>query len=137
MTTKALMTKATMIEAVTLKLERVRLNIVSALRTKKAVRTVNIIACGFVAFFGAFFLLSSIADAFTAPASTSFAYSLYTIGVTDVLQGPIGFLGGVSAIVLGAIMAIQQKIMMAIPCLLGGAALMSADTLLTSLGLTF
>ena len=132
------MTKALAIyNNATMTLEHCRLNVLSFFRTKKAVRLVNVAACAFFGFFGVFFLLTAVANAFTAPVAGSFAFSLYTIAVTDILQGPIGFIGGVGAVVLGAIMAIQQKIMMAIPCLLGGAALMSADTLLTSMGLTF
>jgi hypothetical protein len=38
---------------------------------------------------------------------------------------------------MGAVMAIQQKIMLAIPCILGGAVLLNAETLITTLGATF
>jgi len=72
--------------------------------------------------------------AITAPAAGSFAYDVYDIGVNDILKGPIGFVGGVAAIVLGAIMAIQGKIMGAAPAILGGAAMLKADSIVSSLG---
>lgn len=56
------------------------------------------------------------------------------IAVTQILQGPIGFVAGVAAMVVGAVSAIQQRIMEAIPAILGGAVLMNAETLVTSLG---
>lgn len=125
------------IDRIAMQAELFRLDALSLFRSRKAVRLVNTSACAFLGFFGVFFILANAANAFTAPAASSFAYTIYTIGVTNILKGPIGFVAGVSAIVLGAIMAIQQKVMMAIPCILGGAALMSADTLLTSMGMTF
>ncbi len=81
--------------------------------------------------------LSMIAPAvfaITAPAAGSFAYDVYDIAVTKMLQGPIGFVGGASAMVVGAVMAIQGKLMTAVPAIVGGALLLKADTLVTSLG---
>ncbi|MCK5243715.1 MAG: hypothetical protein KAJ90_00480 [Desulfobacterales bacterium] len=43
-------------------------------------------------------------------------------------------MAGVAAMVVGAVSAIQQRIMEAIPAILGGAVLMNAETLVTSLG---
>lgn len=80
--------------------------------------------------------LSSVASAITAPAAGSFAYDVYDIGVNKILKGPIGFIGGVSAIVIGAIAAIRAQIMLAIPAILGGAVILKADTITTSLGMT-
>ena len=74
------------------------------------------------------------AHAITAPANGSFAYSVYDIGVNDILKGPIGFVGGVAAIVYGAIAAIQGKIMGAIPAILGGAVMLKADSIVNTLG---
>ena len=79
---------------------------------------------------------SGVASAITAPAAGSFAYDVYDIGVNKILKGPIGFIGGVSAIVLGAIAAIRAQIMLAIPAILGGAVILKADTITTSLGMT-
>jgi len=87
--------------------------------------------------FGAVVLGAKIAAAFTAPASGSFAYTVYDVAINHILNGPIGFVGGVGAMALGAVMAIQQRIMMAIPAILGGATLINADNLVTTLGLTF
>ncbi len=70
----------------------------------------------------------------TAPATGSFAYDVYDIAINQILKGPIGFVCGASAIVIGAVCAIQQKIMSAVPAILGGAALMKADAITASLG---
>lgn len=75
-----------------------------------------------------------VAHAITAPATGSFAYSVYDIGVNQILKGPIGFVGGVGAVVWGAIAAVQGKIMTAVPAILGGAAMLKADSIVSSLG---
>ena len=80
-------------------------------------------------------LSAGAAWAITAPAATSFAYDVYDIGVNQIVNGPIGFVGGVAAMAAGAIMAIQQKILGAVPCILGGGVLLNADSLVTSLGM--
>ena len=82
------------------------------------------------------FGFSSMASAITAPVAGSFAYDVYDIGVNKILQGPIGFVGGVMAIVIGAIAAIRAQIMLAIPAILGGAVILKADAITTSLGMT-
>ena len=87
--------------------------------------------------FGALMLGAKIAGAFVAPAAGTFAYTVYDVAVNQMLNGAIGFVGGVAAMAMGAVMAIQQKIMLAIPCILGGAVLLNAETLVTTLGLTF
>jgi len=87
--------------------------------------------------FGAVILGTKIASAFVAPAAGTFAYTVYDVAVNQMLNGAIGFVGGVAAMAMGAVMAIQQKIMLAIPCILGGAVLLNAETLITTLGATF
>jgi len=87
--------------------------------------------------FGALMLGAKIASAFVAPAAGTFAYTVYDVAVNQMLNGAIGFVGGVAAMAMGAVMAIQQKIMLAIPCILGGAVLLNAETLITTLGATF
>ena len=87
--------------------------------------------------FGAMVLSARLALAFSAPAAGSFAYTVYDVAINQMLNGAIGFVAGVSAMVLGAVMAIQQKIMLAIPCILGGAVLLNAETLVTTLGAVF
>ena len=85
----------------------------------------------------ALFILSfwSPVMAITTPAAGSFAYDIYDIAVDRVLKGPIGFVGGVVAMVVGAIAAIQARILLALPAILGGALLLKADNIVTSLGM--
>jgi len=87
--------------------------------------------------FGAVILGAKIASAFVAPAAGTFAYTVYDVAVTQMLNGAVGFVAGVGAMAMGAVMAIQQKVMLAIPCILGGAVLLNAESLVTTLGLTF
>lgn len=87
--------------------------------------------------FGATVLAARFAAAFTAPSAGTFAYTVYDVAINQMLNGPIGFVAGVGAMALGAVMAIQQKIMLAIPCILGGAVLLNAESLVTTLGMTF
>ncbi len=75
-----------------------------------------------------------IAHAITAPSTGTFAYTVYDVGVNDILKGPIGFVGGAAAIVYGAVRAIQGNVMAAAPAVLGGAVLLKADTVVSSLG---
>jgi len=79
-------------------------------------------------------MFCSAAIAIVAPASGTFAYDVYDVAVLKMLQGPIGFVGGVAAMIIGAVLAIQGKIMGAIPSICGGAVLLKADALVTSLG---
>jgi len=81
------------------------------------------------------FLFPEAASAITAPAAGDFGYDIYDIAVNDILKGPIGFVGGLSTIVVGAVFAVKQQFMGAIPCILGGAAIIKADTIVTSLGM--
>ncbi len=82
-------------------------------------------------------LYSGAAEAITAPAAGSFAYDIYDVAVNSILKGPIGFVAGIAAIVLGAISAIKGQMMMAFPAILGGAALIKADTIVTTMGAMF
>ncbi len=82
-------------------------------------------------------MYAGIAHAVTAPtSSTVFAYDVYHIGVDGVLKGPIGFVGGVAAIVFGAVTAIRGAVLQALPALLGGGVLLKADSIVTTLGAT-
>ncbi len=77
----------------------------------------------------------SEALAITAPAAgSSFAYDIYDIGINSILKGPIGFVAGVGAVVFGAIEAIRGRILEAVPAILGGAALLKADSIVQTLG---
>jgi hypothetical protein len=98
-------------------------------------RTVmRVMFCLSLAFLAETLIGSSPALAVTAPSSGSFAYDIYDIAVNQILKGPIGFVAGASAITLGAVCAIKQQIMGAVPAILGGAALIKADAITTSLG---
>jgi hypothetical protein len=77
------------------------------------------------------------AFAITAPAAGSFAYDVYNMAVNSILKGPIGFVCGLAAVCFGAVLAIKQEIAGAIPALLGGAVLLKADTIVTSMGLLY
>jgi hypothetical protein len=72
--------------------------------------------------------------AMAVPAAGSFAYDLYDIAVTQILLGPIGFVAGVASMVFAAILAIRQMILPAAGVVLGGAFLLSADTVVSSIG---
>jgi hypothetical protein len=75
--------------------------------------------------------------AINPPAQGSFAYDLYDIAVNKILQGPVGYVGGMAAMVMGAISLITGRVLPAIPAVLGGAALLKADTLIQGIGLLF
>ena len=80
-------------------------------------------------------LYAGAVHAVTAPASTTvFAYDVYDIGVNSILKGPIGFVGGVGAIVFGGVTAVRGAILQALPALLGGGVLLKADTIVSTLG---
>ena len=84
--------------------------------------------------FAANFLLTANAMAMTVPATGSFAYDLYDIGVNEILLGPIGFIAGVACMVFAAIMAIRQMILPAAGVVLGGAFLLKADSVVQTIG---
>lgn len=90
-----------------------------------------------IAFVGSGVLLGSASTAFAiaVPAAGSFAFDVYDIAVNRILDGPIGFVAGVGAMAIGAVCAVQQKVFEAVPCILGGAVLLNADSLVTSLGM--
>jgi hypothetical protein len=79
-------------------------------------------------------LIQTSAYAMATPAAGSFAYDLYDIAVNKILTGPIGFVAGVACMVLAAVMAIRQMLVPAVSVVLGGAFLLSADTVVTTLG---
>ena len=83
---------------------------------------------------GACVLAAHQADAFTAPAAGSFAYDIYDVGINQILKGPIGFAGGVGAMVAAAVMAIRQMLLPAAATVLGGAFLLKADSVVSSIG---
>jgi len=81
----------------------------------------------------ALLLMSGLAAAFTAPAQGSFGYDVYDIVVNQILNGPIGFIGGVILIVFGATQIIKNW-MMTIMCVIAGTVLIRAEDLVVTLG---
>ena len=79
----------------------------------------------------------AITGATSAPAAGTFAYDIYDSVVAKILQGPIGFTSGVAAMVFGAIAAIRGQFMAALPPIVGGAMLLKAEAITTSLGVLF
>ncbi|HPJ93797.1 MAG TPA: hypothetical protein PKY89_07775 [Deltaproteobacteria bacterium] len=87
-----------------------------------------------------FVLLAAAVTAFaltTAPAAGDFAFELYDVVANDILGGPIGIIAGIGALVAGAALAIQQKLLAAVPCLLGGIVILQSDAMIQSLGMMF
>ena len=78
--------------------------------------------------------MATNALALAAPGAGTFAYDIYDIAINSILKGPIGFVAGAAAIVFGSVIAIQGKILAAVPAILGGAALLKADSIVTTLG---
>ena len=82
---------------------------------------------------GALLLASGMAGAFTAPAAGDFGYDVYDIVVNQILNGPIGFIGGVALIVFGATQ-IMKNWFSTILCIIAGTVLIRADSLVVTLG---
>ena len=78
-------------------------------------------------------LLSTVASAFTAPATGDFGYDVYDIVVNQILNGPIGFIGGVALIVFGATQ-IMKNWFSTILCIIAGTVLIRAESLVVTLG---
>jgi len=71
--------------------------------------------------------------AFVTPATGSFGYDIYDVVVNQILNGPIGFVGGVALIIWGAT-KVMANWMITILCVISGTVIIKAQTLLTSLG---
>ena len=111
-------------------MQRIRHGIKKFIRKIKDNKTM-VASAGAVALLGS----TGVAFAIAPPAAGSFAFDVYDIGVNMILDGPIGFVAGVAAMAIGAICAVQQKVFEAVPAILGGAVLLNADSLVTSLGM--
>ena len=79
-------------------------------------------------------VLKNPAFAITAPSPGSSLYELYDIGVNQLLKGPLGFVGGVGCIVLGAVNVFKHPLQ-AVPAILAGGAMLKADSIVTSMGM--
>ncbi len=89
---------------------------------------------GFIAMGGVLMLASVDASAWTTPSTGDSFYQAYDIVVNDFLKGPIGFVSGLVMIGVGIISLVNAAYKIALPAILAGGLLSSADTLTTSLG---
>ena len=78
-------------------------------------------------------LVSPVVSAFTTPAAGSFGFDVYDVVVTQILSGPIGFVGGVFLIVWGATQ-LMRSWMTTVTCVIAGTVLIKSVAILTSLG---
>lgn len=81
----------------------------------------------------ALFLGPQAVMAIAAPATGTFAYDLYDLAVNDILNGPIGFVGGLAVIVYGA-SQLMRSWMVALLAIMAGSVIIEADAIVTSLG---
>ncbi|MCP4214235.1 MAG: hypothetical protein GY765_06240 [bacterium] len=83
------------------------------------------------------FLLACSAPvhAIDAPADGDFGYTIYDIAVNNILNGPIGVVGGIACIVIAAIFCVKNQIMLAVPAFVGAGVLLGADDMVTTFGL--
>ena len=95
---------------------------------KKMMKRKVAIFAGLLAFFAA-----PAAFAIATPVAGDFAFEIYDLVVNDILNGAIGFVGGVIAIVYGA-SQLMRSWMVAILGIVGGAIILSADVITGSLG---
>ncbi len=95
-------------------------------RQAKAITTLVVLAAAC--------LMAVDAMALTAPSTGTFAYDLYDIGINQILKGPIGFVAGVACMVLAAVLAVRQMLLPAVCCVLGGAFLLKADSVVETIG---
>jgi len=85
---------------------------------------------------GGAILISSPSWAYTIPTSGGFIYDLYDIFVNKMIKGPIGTAAGVAAMVYGGANLIVGRWSGAILPILGGAMLIKADSIASSIGMT-
>lgn len=78
-------------------------------------------------------VMPELAHAITAPVAGDLAYDIYDVGVNKILKGPIGFVAGVATIGFGATQ-VMKAWPLALLSVLGGSAIIKADTIVASLG---
>lgn len=91
---------------------------------------------GFVVSVWAVLYLAPMAIAFDSPQQGSFAYDVYEIAVKKILEGPIGFVGGVAGMVIGASRLFTGQWMGGILPILGGALILKSESILNTLNMT-
>jgi hypothetical protein len=69
-----------------------------------------------------------------ADESTTLGFTVYDIIVTKMLKGPIGVAAGVAFIALGAIQAVRNNLIGAVPAVVAGGILIKADSVVRALG---
>ena len=89
--------------------------------------------------FALLLLLGIVPEAFAiaTPVAGSFAYDIYDLAVNSILKGPIGVVCGIGSICYGASCGIKQEVGASITSVLGGAALLKADTIVSSMGIIY
>lgn len=80
-------------------------------------------------------LAASQAMALTAPVTGSFGFEAYDFFINKILKGPFGAISGILAIISGVVVMIQQKMVPAVLCILGGVLVINSDKIVTSLGM--
>lgn len=79
-------------------------------------------------------VLSQNVFAITKPEdANAFGYQLYETAVEQLLHGPIGFVGGVAIVIMSALQ-ITKNWMLAASGVLGGTAVLKADSIVGTLG---
>lgn len=78
-------------------------------------------------------LISPAATAWNTPATGSFGYDFYDIGVNKLLKGPVGFVAGVGIIAYSA-SNFSQGPWKAVTGILMGSGMAKADTITSSMG---
>lgn len=102
--------------------------------TKKAIAsspTAKVVVTSMVC--GIATVMSPEVAAWSAPATGSFAYDIYDIGVNQLLKGPIGFVAGVGIIAYSA-SNFSQGPWKAVLGILMGSGMAKADKITSSMG---
>lgn len=81
-------------------------------------------------------LVAITAFAIAEPVAGDFGAGLYTFLVDDLLEGAIGAVIGVIAMVVGGFMVMRQMIVSGIGTLMGGILVLNAQEIRTVLGCT-
>lgn len=77
--------------------------------------------------------MAAAASASVIPTEGDLGYPLYDIAVNDILKGPVGFVGGLGAIIFSATqLATNWK--PALFGIVGGTVAMNADTVVSTMG---
>lgn len=99
-------------------------------------KAVRAIPAGILLSVGFLLLMAGNVFAVTAP-TDGFGYDIYDLAVKKILDGPIGFVGGTAAVVMGGVMAVKNQFLPAVGAVLGGAAVIKSSSITESLGMLF